>query len=183
MTPHPRQRGVPVAAQLVKLPAKGGGLANRPRAAIVFGSSRKARHWPARRPSAGSVEGVPGLFRERSLLGKTANRHFLAESSHPWFSFSETTRANGPEEERRLPGPIASSSSRSEPTFNPLRNLDSRKEKAFGFCCAGLGFRCGRLGFWCLRLGFWCPRLGNQRGNRRGEERDDRSPFYFGASR
>src|SRR5271170_1271771 len=139
--------------------------ANRLRALVLIseiaaaekGWSRKARHWPA--PDRSKT--FAACFGNGRFLGKTSNRHFLAKSSHLWFSFSEATRANGPEGGVACPVESQLSSSRPESTFNPLRNLHSRKEKAFGFCCAGLGFRCGGLGFWCLRLGFCRLRLGN----------------------
>jgi len=133
-----------------------------------LGSSRKARRRPARRSSAGSVEGVRRLFRQRSLLGEDLESTFSCQIAPSVVQFFRNHAREWTGRRRRLPGRIASSSSRSESTFNPLRNLHSRKEKAFGFCCAGLGFccaglgfRCGGLGFWRLRLGFWCLRLGN----------------------
>src|SRR5271156_5695478 len=135
--------------------------ANRLRALVLIseiaaaekGWSRKARHWPA--PDRSKT--FAACFGNGRFLGKTSNRHFLAKSPRLWFSFSETRRANGPEGDAACPVESQLSSRRPESTFNPLRNLDWRKEKAFGFCCAGLEFRCGGLGFWCLRLGFRCP--------------------------
>src|SRR5271156_5681962 len=102
-------------------------------AAAEKGWSRKARHWPAPDRS----KGFAACFGNGRFLGKTSNRHFLAKSSRLWFSFSEATRANGPEGGVACPVESQLSSSRPESTFNPLRNLHSRKEKAFGFCCAG----------------------------------------------
>ena len=130
-------------------------------AAAEKDSTRKARHWPARRSSAGSVEGVRGLFRQRSLLGEDLESTFSCRIAPPVVQFFRNDASEWTGRRRRLPGRTASSSSRSDSTFNPLRNLHSRKEKAFGFCCAGLGFRCAGLGFRCGGLGFWCLRLGN----------------------
>ena len=126
-----------------------------------MGSSRKARHRPARRSSAGSVEGVRRLFGNGRFFGEDLESTFSCQIAPSVVQFFRNHAREWTGRRRRLPGRIASSSSRSESTFNPLRNLHSRKEKAFGFCCAGLGFRCGGLGFWRLRLGFWCLRLGN----------------------
>src|SRR5271155_5544879 len=76
------------------------------------GSSRKARHWPAPDRS----KGFAACFGNGRFLGKTSNRHFLAKSPRLWFSFSERTRANGPQGDVACPVESQLSSSRPEST-------------------------------------------------------------------
>jgi hypothetical protein len=44
--------------------------------------------------------------------------------------------------------------------LKPLKNLDWRKGKQFGFRCAGFGFWGAEFGFCCGGLGFCCGRFG-----------------------
>src|SRR5580658_9614178 len=76
-------------------------------AAAEKGSSRKARHWPARRSSAGSVEGVRSLFRERSLLGEDLESTFSCRIAPPVVQFFRNDASEWTGRRRRRPGRIA----------------------------------------------------------------------------